>query len=109
MRGPVIHAQRARPSAYIDAERFPRIVVIDIAEQQARFAAMNDQTNVAADPHRPEILVLAAIQLVEAQAGAGGIQLQVEGRRLDELLFVVGQAGETIGKGVGDAEFHGQQ
>ena len=43
---------------------------------------------------------------LEIHAGAGGIQLQIERRRLDELLLVAGQAREAVREGVGDAEFH---
>ena len=82
------------------------VVVIDVAEQEARLAPVNDQPDVAADPHRPEVLVLRLVELVEAHAGIGRVELQVEGRRLDGLLLVAGQAGEAVGEGVGDAEFH---
>lgn len=65
-------------------------MMINIAEQQAGFTAVNNQANIAARPHRPEVLVPGAIQLVETHAGAGRIQLQVEGRCFDELLLVAG-------------------
>ena len=38
--------------------------------------------------------------------GIGRVELQVEGRRLDGLLLVAGQAGEAVGEGVGDEEVH---
>ena len=58
------------------------------------------------DPHRPEILVLRLVELVEAHARIGRVELQVEGRRLDGLLLVAGQSGEAVGEGIGDAKFH---
>ena len=67
---------------------------------------MHDQADVAADAHRPEVLVPRVIQLVEAQSGIGRIDLKVERRGLDRLLLVARQAGEAVGEGVGDAEVH---
>ena len=58
------------------------------------------------DPHRPEVLVLRLVELVELHARVGRVHLQVEGRGLDGLLLVAGQPGEAVGEGVGDAEFH---
>ena len=82
------------------------VVVIDVAEQKAGGRLVNDQPDVAAHPHRPEVLVLCLVELVEAHAGIGRVELQVERRRLDGLLLVAGQSGEAVGEGVGDAEFH---
>ena len=82
------------------------VVMTDVAEQQARIALVNDQPDVAVNPHRPEVLVLRLVELVEAHSGIGGIELQVERRRLDGLLLVAGQSSEAVGEGVGDAEFH---
>ena len=67
---------------------------------------MNDQPDVAVHPHRPEVLVLRLVELVEAHAGIGRVELQVERRRLDGLLLVAGQSGEAVGESVGDAKFH---
>ncbi len=44
------------------------------------------------------------VDAVEAQAGRGGVELQVEGCRLGGLLRRRVQAGEGGGEGVGDAE-----
>ena len=79
-------------------------MVADVAEQQARLGPVDDQPDVAADPHRPEVLVLRLVELVELQPGLRRVDLQVEGRRLDGLLLVAGQAGEAVGEGVGDEE-----
>ena len=67
---------------------------------------MHDQPDVAADPHRPEVLVLAPCRAYGTHAGIGRVELQVERRRLDGFLLVAGQSGEAVGEGVGDAEFH---
>jgi hypothetical protein len=82
------------------------VVVVDVAEQEARIALVHDQANVAADPHRPEIPVPRLVQPVQAHAGVGRVELQVEGRGLGRSLLVAGQARQAIGEGVGDAEFH---
>jgi hypothetical protein len=68
---------------------------------------VDDQADIAADPDRPEVLVPRRVQLVKTEARAGRVQLQVKRRGLDGLLLVAGQAGQTVGKGVGDAEVHG--
>jgi hypothetical protein len=71
--------------------------------------ARPDPLFCSANPHRPEVLVFRLVELVEAQAGTGGIDLQVERRRLDSLLLVDGQASEAVGEDVGDAEFQGNR
>jgi hypothetical protein len=85
------------------------VVVADVAEQQARLAPVHNQPDVAADPHRPKILVLRLVELVEVHAGIGRVELQVECSRFDGLLFFATESGEAVGKGVGDAKFHNQQ
>ena len=82
------------------------VVVVDVAKQQAGIGPVYDQSNVRVHADRPETLVFGPVQLVQLQTRMGGIQLQVKGRCLDGLLFVSRQFGQTIGKGVGDAEFH---
>ena len=37
---------------------------------------------------------------------AGRVELEIEGRDLDRLLLLPGQARKTVGEGVGDAEVH---
>ncbi len=83
------------------------VVVADIAEQQGTLRLMNYQPDVAAHPNRPEVLVLGLLELVEAHAGIGRIELQVERRCLDGLLLVPCQSGEAVSEGIGDAKFHG--
>ncbi|KFB73003.1 MAG: hypothetical protein AW09_001778 [Candidatus Accumulibacter phosphatis] len=82
------------------------VMVVDVAEQEARIALVHDQANVAADTHRPEIPVPRPVQPVQAHAGVGRVELQVEGRGLDRSLLVAAQARQAIGEGVGNAEFH---
>ncbi len=82
-------------------------MVICVAEQQAAFRLVDDQTNVAAHPYRPKVLVFRPVELVEAQPRTCRIHLQVEGRRFDGFLLVASEAGEAVGERVGDAEFHG--
>ncbi len=82
------------------------VVVVDVAEQEIGIALVNDQPDVAAHPHRPEVLVLHLVDLVEAHAGIGRVELQIERRRLDGFLLVAGQAGKAVGEGIGDAKVH---
>jgi hypothetical protein len=82
------------------------VVVVDVAEKEACIAFMNDQPNIAARPHRPEVLVSRFIELVEAHAGVGGVDLQVESGRFDGFLLLAGQASEAISESVGDTEVH---
>ncbi len=82
------------------------VVVIDVAEQQAVSRLVDDQPDVAADADRPEVLVLRLVELVKLMPGLAGLSCKIERRRLDGLLLVAGQAGEAVGEGVGDAEFH---
>ena len=41
---------------------------------------------------------------MELQARTGRVQLQIESRGFNGLLFIAGQLGEAAGKGIGDAE-----
>ncbi|MDA0838429.1 MAG: hypothetical protein O2857_11655 [Planctomycetota bacterium] len=54
------------------------------------------------DPRRPEIGVSIAFSLVELNPWIGWNHLEVEGSRLHNLLFSVGQPCEAIGEGVSD-------
>ena len=80
------------------------VVVNYVAEQETFIALVNNQPEVAADPHRPEVFVLGFIESVKLHPGVSRVDPQVEGGRLDSLLLVTGQARETVGEGVGDAE-----
>jgi hypothetical protein len=57
-------------------------VVVDVAEQQAVGGAVNDEADVAAHPHGPEVPVLRLVELVELEPGARRVHLKIERRRL---------------------------
>jgi hypothetical protein len=69
---------------------------------------MNDESQIAADAHRPEVRISRFAQPVELHARTGGIKLEIERGRLRELLLIAGESGETVGEGVGDSEVHGK-
>jgi hypothetical protein len=68
------------------------VVVIDIAQEQAIFAFVDDQADVTGDAHRPEVFVSGSVELVEAHTGVGRVDLQIECRGFDGLLFLGAQA-----------------
>ena len=82
------------------------VVMVHVAEQEARRGPVDDQPDVAADPGGPEALVLRPLDLVQLQPWPGRVHLQVERGGLDRLLLVAGQLREAVGEGVGDAELH---
>lgn len=67
---------------------------------------MHNQADIAADPHRPKILVLGAVKLVKTMPRIRRIQLQIEGSGLRQLLLLAAEFGEAVGEGVGDEELH---
>lgn len=79
----------------------------DVAEEEARRRAMDDQADVSIDPNRPEIRVSAPIEPVEMHPRIGGVELKVKRGRLNRPLLPAGQPGETVGKSIGDTEVHG--
>lgn len=81
-------------------------MVSDVAKQQATLRLVNDQANVAADAHRPEIRVSGAVELVEAQTLACWIDLQIKRRGLGELLLLASQFAQASGEGICNSEFH---
>ena len=66
------------------------VVMIDVAEQQAARRLVHDQADIGADAHRPEILVLGFLDLVELHPRVDRIELQVEGSRFGGLLLFTG-------------------
>ena len=82
------------------------VVVVRVAEQQARVGPMHDQAQIAADARRPEVPVFALVDAVELRAGVCRVELQVEGRGLRRPLLVRGQPGEARRERVGDPELH---
>jgi hypothetical protein len=51
------------------------VVMADVTQKKAFVRPMNDQPKIAADPHRPEMLVLGLVQLVELHTRTGRVQL----------------------------------
>ena len=82
------------------------VVVVDVAEQQAVGGPVDDQPDVALTRTDQKFLSFARSSLWKLKPGLAGIELQVEGGRLDRLLLVAGQPCEAVGEGVGDAEVH---
>ena len=64
------------------------VAVVNVTEQKGCIALMDDQANVAANTHRPEIFVLRLVEFVKTHARIRRIDLQVERRCLDGFLFV---------------------
>ena len=81
-------------------------MVIDVAQQQAVLAPVDDEAQVAADAHRPEVFVLRLVEPVELHAGVGRVELEVEGGGLDGLLLVSGQARKTARECVCNEKVH---
>jgi hypothetical protein len=82
------------------------IVMPDVAEQQAGFSPVNDQSNVTAYPNRPKSAIFRSFELVELHARMRRVQLKIERRRLYGLLLIAGEFGQAIRKSVGNPEFH---
>src|SRR5687768_2643117 len=82
------------------------VVMIDIAEEKTGLALVDNQSNVAPGPHRPETLVLGFGELVKAHAWTSRIHLKIESRSLDLLLLLGGEPGKAIGEGIGDTKIH---
>ena len=64
------------------------VVVADIGEEEARLGLVDDDADVAADPHRPEMRVAGAVDAVEVQPGCRRVHLQIERRGLGRLLLL---------------------
>src|SRR5213593_3517701 len=82
------------------------VVVIDVTEQEAFTALVDNQADVAADPHRPEVWVLRLVEPMKLQPGLRRVELQVERCHLNGFLFLGGEAGKTVSKRICDPEFH---
>jgi hypothetical protein len=80
--------------------------MVYVTQQETGFRLVNDQPEVAAHSHRPEVLVFGPVEFVQLHSGVDRIHLQIEGGGLDGFLFFASQSGEAIGKGIGNAEFH---
>ena len=82
------------------------VMMIHVAEQQAGITFVDDQPDIAVNSDRPEVLVLGFVELVEAHAWIGRIELQVERRHFDGLLLLASQSGEAVGEGVSNTKIH---
>jgi hypothetical protein len=78
----------------------------DIGQEEAGRGLVDDQPQVAAGPHRPEVWVAGAINPMELQPRACRVHLQVKRRGLGRLLLLRLQTGEGGREGVGYAKFH---
>jgi hypothetical protein len=67
---------------------------------------VNDQPDIEAHAHRPEVGIFGFVELVELQAWLRRVQLEIEGCGLHSLLLFAVKLGEAVGKRIGDAEFH---
>lgn len=68
------------------------IVVINVAQQQTALRFMHDQAQIAADPHRPKVLIFGTVELMKAHTATGGLHLQIKRGGLAGLLLVASQA-----------------
>jgi len=80
------------------------VMVADIGEQEARLGLVNDDADVAARPHRPEMRVARTLNAVELQTRGRRVHLQIERGCLGRLLLRSGQAREGGGEGGRDPE-----
>ena len=82
------------------------VVVIDVAQQEAAPRPVNDQPDIQAHPHRPEVGIFGLVELVELEPRLRRVQLEIEGRRLHRLLLIAGKLGEAVRKRIRNPEFH---
>lgn len=80
------------------------VVVGYVAEQKAARPVVDDDSEVEVDSDRGEVGVFGTVEFMELEAGVGGIELEIEGGGFDELLFLVGEAGERVGESIGKEE-----
>jgi hypothetical protein len=91
------------------AARRPGVSVVmapDIGDQHALACLVNDQPDVAVDPRRPEVGVLAVVEAMQLKPVAGRVHLQIEDARLHGLLVKAAEPIEGGGEGVGDQKVH---
>jgi hypothetical protein len=82
------------------------VVMVNIGNEKALVRLMHDQADIAVDPRRPEVRVLALVDPMQLETFAGAIHLQVEDARLYCLLVHAREAVERRSEGVGDEEVH---
>ncbi|MDO3434519.1 hypothetical protein QWJ46_17725 [Rhizobium sp. CBN3] len=76
--------------------------MVDIGEHHAVAGFVDDNPEITADTHGPEVRILGCVDPVELQTGPVRIGLQVKRRQLHLLLLVIGQLGERGRKAVGE-------
>jgi len=82
------------------------VVMADIAEHQTRCRFVDYESDISADAHRPEVLILRTFDPVKLHPGIRRIHLKVESSCLYRLLLVGGQLAQAIGECVSDSEVH---
>src|SRR5207237_573854 len=82
------------------------VVMIDVTQEKTLPASVDNQTNIAANAHGPEVRILGLVELMKLQSRLGGIELQIKRRSLCSLLLIRGQTSEAVGEGIRDEEFH---
>jgi hypothetical protein len=78
------------------------IMMVDIGDQRGIARLVDDQADIAIDPGRPEIRILALVEPMQLEAVTGRVHLQVKYACLNRLLVLTGQAVECSGEGVSD-------
>lgn len=81
-------------------------VVIDVAQQQIISGLMDDDANIAGDPHRPEVRITGAVKAMKLHSRMSGIELQVKRRRLHALLFLASEFRKAVCERVCDSKLH---
>ena len=66
----------------------------DIGQQEARLGLVDDDADVAADPHRPEMRIAGRSMRWKLQPWRRRVHLQVECRSLGSLLLCRRQPGQ---------------
>ena len=72
------------------------VVVIHVAQQQAGFGFVHDQSNVEAHANRPEPWIFRLVELVELQSRMGRVLSGDRRPGLHGLLLVAGELGEGL-------------
>jgi len=80
--------------------------MVDIGEHQAAARLVDDDADVPADPHRPEVRIRGLVDAVDLQTGAVRLPHQRERRQLRLLLLVIGKLGEGGDEAVGEDGGH---
>ena len=81
--------------------------MIDITQQKATSAAVDDEPEVTVYADGPEIGVLDSTESMEPHSRVGRVELQVKCLCLYRPLLCAPKFGETVNESVGNAEIHG--